>query len=177
MDIKNVLKKRRNDLGISQTHLSHLSGLSIASIQNVEAGKANLSISNLASLLEVLGYDLKLEKRQFEWDRLIKYGLPVLSEESLEPDGVLEIEWLEKLLVSACAEFIQQRKPGSAQYLREKEALQAMVLALKDHFPKLYDQRFANYKVIKAFYPRTDEISGKLIKLRRIAIDRLAKYL
>ena len=175
--MKEVLKQRRQDLGISQTHLSQLSGLSIASIQNVEAGKANLSISNLASLLEVLGYDLKLEKRQVEWERLIQYGLPVLPERSSKPDGMLQIEWLEKLLVSACAEFIQQRKPGSAHYLREREALQAMVLALADHFPKLYEERFASYKVIKKFYPEVHEISGKLIKLRRIAIDRLAKHL
>lgn len=178
VEIKKVLKKQRQDLGISQSNLAQLSGLSLASVQNVEAGKANLSISNLASLLEVLGYDLKLVRRQVEWEKLICYGLPILPAKSFEGDiGVPEIECLEKLLVGACAEFIQREEPGSHRNLREREALQAMIMALRDHFPSVFQKRFAHYKVIQALNPRMEEVSGKIIKLRRIAIDRLSRYL
>lgn len=177
MDIKQVLKKQRQGLGISQSHLAQLSGLSLASIQNMEAGKSNLSISNLASLLEVLGFDLKLVRRQVEWEKLVCYGLPILPATSLEGAGVPEIECLEKLLVGACAEFIQQEKPESRKSLREREALQAMILALRDHFPKFFNERLKAYKVIQQLIPRTEEISGKLVKLRRIAVSYLSTYL
>lgn len=175
--MKQVLKKQRQDLGISQNHLAQLSGLSLASIQNMEAGKSNLSISNLASLLEVLGFDLKLVRRQVEWEKLICYGLPILPAKTLEGAGVPEIELLEKILVGACAEFIQRDEPESHRNLREREALQALILALRDHYPKLFKQKFHSYRVIRELSPRTDEISGKIIKLRRIAIDSLSSYL
>lgn len=178
MEIRQELKKQRQKLGISQSHLAHLSGLSLASIQNMEAGKANLSISNLASLLEVLGYDLKLVRRQVEWEKLICYGLPILPAKSLEKEArVRGIECLEKLLVGACAEFVQRSEPGSHRNLREKEALQAMILALRDHFPSLFEEHFSSYKVIKELVPKNEQVTGKIIKLRRIAIDHLSSYL
>ena len=177
MSIGEELKKQRQALQLSQSHLSQLSGLSLASIQNMEAGKANWSISNLAAVLEVLGFELKLETRLPEWDRLIDFGLPVLAEGARERAGYLPIECLERLLVGACAQLLRQTNQQGAAYLREKEALQALLMALQEHYPSFYRQHLSNYKILKVFYPRPEEMSGKLIKLRRIAKDQLARYL
>ncbi|MFK8137982.1 MAG: helix-turn-helix domain-containing protein [Bdellovibrionales bacterium] len=175
VNIEENLKKQRQILGLSQSSLAQLSGLSLASIQNMEAGKANLSISNLASLLEVLGFDLKLVRRQVEWEKLISYGLPILPANPVEKQIGTDLSVLESLLVNACAEFIQrdgQKNPR--KHLREREALESMMFAIKSHFPSFY-KGLERYKAVLDLTPEV--ITGKHIKLRRIALENLREVL
>lgn len=170
-----ILKSERQKLGISQSHLAQLSGLSLASIQNAEAGKSNLSISNLASLLEVLGYDLQLVKRQVEWEQLAGYGLPILPAKTSVKRKQWDTAEFSKLLVAGCKEVLNSNSSSAKKLQREKEALQAMLLAIKEHYPHFFESHLSAFQIIDDIYP--NEINGKLIKLRRIAIENLAKFL
>lgn len=56
-----TIKKRRNELGITQPHLAELAGISTNSIYKLERGQSNPSLELLNKLLEVLGMEIKLE--------------------------------------------------------------------------------------------------------------------
>ncbi len=58
---------------------------------------------------------------------------------------------------------------------RKRDALQALILAVKSHFPSVYRRSFSGSRLIRAIVERP--VSGRIIKLERIARDRLSEYL
>lgn len=60
MVIAEILKERRQTLGISQVDLAEMAGVGIATVKSIECGKANPSIRTLVSIAEVLGLELTL---------------------------------------------------------------------------------------------------------------------
>ncbi|MBI3555123.1 MAG: hypothetical protein HY074_02520, partial [Deltaproteobacteria bacterium] len=58
---------------------------------------------------------------------------------------------------------------------RKIEAIQALILALKSHFPSFYRQWFQSCPAVSRYEPTS--VSEKLIKLKRQAVASLAKYL
>ena len=62
-DLVEQIKKRRNELGISQSELAQLSDLSVNGISKFEsnAGEREVKLSTLFKLSEVLGLKLHLE--------------------------------------------------------------------------------------------------------------------
>jgi len=104
-----------------------------------------------------------------DWDALCALGLPL----------------------SAVAKRRIPRTPGSlARHLaravgdagvrpgirtREVEALQALLLALRVHFPSFYERHVAGDAAAAALLPA--EPDGRLVKLHRIAVAALAEYL
>ncbi len=61
LDIGATIKKRRNELSITQPLLSRLSGISVNTIYQIEAGSFNPSVLTLNKILDVLGMDFKIE--------------------------------------------------------------------------------------------------------------------
>jgi y4mF family transcriptional regulator len=59
-DIGEVIKKRRELLGLLQPQLASISGVSTRTIQLVEAGKANPGLDTLLQLATPLGLTLQL---------------------------------------------------------------------------------------------------------------------
>lgn len=60
-ELKDAVRKRRMEIGLSQTALARLSGLSRATISQVEGGTINdLSFSRTAAMLNVLGLGLTI---------------------------------------------------------------------------------------------------------------------
>ncbi|WP_373523772.1 helix-turn-helix domain-containing protein [Aquiflexum sp.] len=59
--IGETIKKRRNELGITQPHLAELAGISTNSLYKLERGQSNPSLELLNKLIEVLGMEIKLE--------------------------------------------------------------------------------------------------------------------
>lgn len=55
-----LIRKRRELLGLLQTQLADLSGVSSRTIQLVEQGKGNPSLETLISLIEPLGLRIEL---------------------------------------------------------------------------------------------------------------------
>ncbi len=76
-----LIRETRRSIGLSQTELAVASGLSLATIQNIEAGRANPSISTLRSAIEPLGLKVTVEPAESDWDALIALGLPLAGSE------------------------------------------------------------------------------------------------
>ena len=64
MNLSQIMKHRRAELGITQLDLAEMSGLGICTIKDIERGKANPSLSTVLKILEVLGMVIKFEIRQ-----------------------------------------------------------------------------------------------------------------
>jgi transcriptional regulator with XRE-family HTH domain len=55
------------------------------------------------------------------------------------------------------------------------ENLKVMILAIRDHYPSVFRDYFRNSPAIVQLIPK--KMSGRLIKLRRLALSRMAEYL
>lgn len=60
MDIKEIIKKRRSVLRITQQDLAELSGVSLRTIKDIELGNANPSLSILSKIADILGMEVIL---------------------------------------------------------------------------------------------------------------------
>lgn len=60
-ELGELLKERRNFLGITQKELSEISGVTLRKLVDIENGKANPTFSTLEKLLDVLGLKTKIE--------------------------------------------------------------------------------------------------------------------
>lgn len=58
--LKEIIKNRRNILGISQNDLSEISGIGLRTLKEIERGKGNPTLEVLNRLAEVLGLELLL---------------------------------------------------------------------------------------------------------------------
>ncbi len=60
MDIKDIIKRRRAVLRITQLDLAELSGVSLRTIKDIESGKANPSLNMLSKVADILGMQVGL---------------------------------------------------------------------------------------------------------------------
>ena len=63
-EIIEIIKERKDILGINQTYLAELSEIGIATLKRFESGKGNITLNNLQKIADVLGVELKLEIKQ-----------------------------------------------------------------------------------------------------------------
>ena len=162
------IKKIRGDLSLTQMELAAQSGISLPTIQNIESGKANPSLEILTKVLKVLGLEIKVSVPQFQAESAILLGVPLSSTELPSPmkpsRNMLCMEarkWAHYLRENVLAE-------------REALAITSFLCALKDHWPSLYQE------IECPIFDKLISVSrknGHLIKLRRIAIANLSKYL
>ena len=59
--IGEIIRKRRNDLNITQPHLAELARVSTNTLYKLERGQGNPSLDVLTKLTEVLGLELSLK--------------------------------------------------------------------------------------------------------------------
>ncbi len=55
LELKNIIKERREVLKITQEGLSEISGVNLRTIKQIETGSGNPRLSTLNSLMECLG--------------------------------------------------------------------------------------------------------------------------
>ena len=55
-----LIKERRNMLGLTQQDLADYTGLSLRIIKSIESGKGNPSIGTLGKIAEVLGLEIEM---------------------------------------------------------------------------------------------------------------------
>jgi transcriptional regulator with XRE-family HTH domain len=159
-------KEIRKSLGLSQVELASLSGVSLPTIQNIEAGKANPSLDVLLKLLDALGLRLKIECPFFDVENAVALGVPL----SLE--GV-KVKPTKELLLSEARKWVHLFK-NDVFSERESLAVTSFLCAIKDHYPTFYSE--ISCQVFDEMISQLRR-NGHLIKLRRIAISKLAKYL
>jgi transcriptional regulator with XRE-family HTH domain len=59
-----IIRERRNELLLSQEHLSNKCDVAIKTIHSVELGKANPSVKTLEKILEKLGLEMIVVNRK-----------------------------------------------------------------------------------------------------------------
>ncbi len=160
----------RRALGLSQVALAAAAGVSLATVQNVEAGRSNPALGTLRSLLLPLGLDLEVVPAAADWDALADHGLPLAARRR---PRVIPVEATLPGLVRRAAAEVSRTPAVDGE--RRRDALMALLLALRIHYPRLYQRWFGRSAWLRALTP--DEPSGRIIKLARIARAALAEYL
>ena len=64
MELKEVMKLRREVLNLSQQDLSEMAGISLSTVKDIERGKGNPSLSTVDKIVEVLGIEIEYKIRQ-----------------------------------------------------------------------------------------------------------------
>ena len=145
--------------------------MSLATLQNLEAGTANPSLAILRRLFNVLGLDLTVRPEPADWDMLAALGLPLSTVSGRRPN--IDIRDLPKQVKRAAVE-LSDEEPG-ADRERRLESLQALLLALRQHFPGIYRRWFGRVPIVWTLVPQ--EPTGRVIKLSRVARAHLVDNL
>lgn len=64
MDLKDLLKQRREMLSITQQDLAEMARVGIATVKDIERGKGNPSLNTIYKLLDVLGIEIEYRVRK-----------------------------------------------------------------------------------------------------------------
>lgn len=60
-ELKDTIKKRRENLQVTQETLAELSGVGLRTLKQVESGKGNPTLLTIQKLADVLGFELCLK--------------------------------------------------------------------------------------------------------------------
>ncbi len=162
------LKLHRKKVNLSQFQLAQQSGVSLPTIQNIEAQKSNPTMAIVEKLLAPLGLELIIQNLEWDRQKAIDLGVALSAAKKSKrmpskDELILESKKWIHLIDS------QELEP------REKEALVAFLMAIKDGFTSFYKQWIQ--------CPTFDELikqhrkNEKVIKLRRISLSYLGQYL
>lgn len=64
MELKEIMKQRREVLSLSQLDLAEMAGVSLATVKDIERGKGNPSLTTVGKILDVLGLEIDYRIRQ-----------------------------------------------------------------------------------------------------------------
>lgn len=64
MELKEIMKQRRDTLCLSQQDLAEIAGISLATVKDIERGKGNPSLATINKILDVLGMEITYRIRQ-----------------------------------------------------------------------------------------------------------------
>jgi len=64
MELKDIMKQRRDTLLLTQQDLAEMSQVGLATIKDIERGKGNPALSTIKKILDVLGIEIEYCIRQ-----------------------------------------------------------------------------------------------------------------
>ena len=64
MELKDIMKQRREILSLTQQDLAEMAQVGLATIKDIERGKGNPALSTAKKILEVLGIEIDYRIRQ-----------------------------------------------------------------------------------------------------------------
>lgn len=64
MELKDIMKQRREFLSITQQDLAEMAQVGLATVKDIERGKGNPALSTVKKILEVLGMEIEYRVRQ-----------------------------------------------------------------------------------------------------------------
>ena len=64
MELKDIMKQRREVLSITQQDLAEMAQVGLATIKDIERGKGNPALSTVKKILDVLGIEIEYSIRQ-----------------------------------------------------------------------------------------------------------------
>ena len=166
-----IVREMRRAAGLTQAALAARAGVSLATLQHIEAGGANPALATLTRILSSLGLELGVRPFAVDWDALGRLGLPL--QQDRVADGHADPAALPALVRHAAIELATHEEPGRSE--RRKDALSAMLWALRSHFPTTYGAWFEGCRQVEALTPARP--TGRIVKLARIAKQRLSEVL
>ncbi len=173
-----LIRSKRTQLGLSQSQLAYEAGVSLPTIQNAEAGKANLSQATLENIFEVLGFRIEAIPKSIDWDIAVQFGVPLTSSNDSVGHNMPQNSNEFLFAFDYFLKSLPLRQEVDLSDTRNWEAFTAFLWALETHYSKSFKRsryfKKANFLLkqnIAAFS------SGRLIKLRRIALVNLGGFL
>jgi transcriptional regulator with XRE-family HTH domain len=168
------LRSHRVEIGLTQSALARKARVSLATVQNVEAGRANPAMATVKRILDQVGMTIAWKPRATDWDALATLGLPLRpTRPGKGRRPARSARSLRGLLMPALAEVRSSRDADDRE--RKTEALQALLLAIRDHYPSVYRRRLAGLPLVRRFVPV--EPTGRVVRLSRMARAMLGEYL
>ena len=64
MELKEIMKQRREFLSLTQKDLAEMAEVGVATIKDIERGKGNPALNTIKKILEVLGIEIEYKVRQ-----------------------------------------------------------------------------------------------------------------
>ncbi len=64
MELKDIMKQRRETLSLTQQDLAEMSQVGLATIKDIERGKGNPALNTVKRILDVLGIEIEYRIRQ-----------------------------------------------------------------------------------------------------------------
>lgn len=64
MELKDIMKQRRETLSLTQQDLAEMSQVGLATIKDIERGKGNPALNTVKKILDVLGIEVEYRIRQ-----------------------------------------------------------------------------------------------------------------
>ena len=64
MELKDIMKGRRETLSLTQQDLAEMSQVGLATIKDIERGKGNPALNTVKKILDVLGIEIEYRIRQ-----------------------------------------------------------------------------------------------------------------
>jgi transcriptional regulator with XRE-family HTH domain len=165
-----LVRETREAIGMSQTDLAVEGGVSLATVQNIEAGRANPSLSTINNVLEPLALTLSAEPGGADWNALAAMGLPLSGSTAVGPRSARSLR-----RHIQCAALELSRNAVLPDRERKVECLGAMLLAIHRHYPSRFRSWFRRSALIRDLLPARPD--GRAIKLSRIALGPLSEIL
>ena len=166
-----IIRERRTGLGLSQVALSHLSGVSLPTIQNIELGKANPSHSTLEGLCRTLNIEIHFRPVPADLNILIRCGLPLSPSISQKKSRNLTERSFADELFKLCLDLRSKETKDP----RVVEAAQALLLAIRSHYPTWFKANLASAPAVTILIPKRP--TGRILKLSRQCLEPLSRLL
>ncbi len=64
MELKEIMKQRRELLSITQQDLAEMAQVGLATVKDIERGKGNPALNTIKKILEVLGIEIEYRVRK-----------------------------------------------------------------------------------------------------------------
>ena len=64
MELKEIMKQRREFLSLTQQDLAEMAEVGVATIKDIERGKGNPALNTIKKILDVLGIEIEYKVRQ-----------------------------------------------------------------------------------------------------------------
>lgn len=172
MKTLNLIKLKRQEKGLTQMGLAVQAGVSLPTVQNLESGKGNPTLSLLEKIYMPLSCTIQHCSSEPDWSLLKKCGLPLEGIETKKISApTLTHADLAKHLNLAITYTLRTSKLDK----RLMESLSAMVWAIYEYYPSFH-QYCLDTKSTQSLMQK-NPLSGRIIKLRRMTLDRLSKIL
>ncbi len=66
LELAEIVKRRREELGITQKDLAEMSGIHLRSISTIESGDANPTLEIISQIADILGLEILLKVKGIE---------------------------------------------------------------------------------------------------------------